>query len=287
MSGYCKDYARRVRETAAFLRDRGVPDVDAGLFTGTGLGESIAGIDVESALDYRELPHFPASTVQSHRGRLVIGRMGGRRVMVLQGRFHLYEGYSPLEVTFPVRVAREMGARLLLLTNAAGGFNPAFAPGNIMLIRDHVNLTGENPLAGPNEDHWGVRFPDMSAAYDPGLADIARRTARDLGIPLREGVYAGLKGPSLETPSEIRMLRLLGADAVGFSTVQETIAGVHAGMRILGLSTITNVHDPDHPIPGDIDEIIAVANQAAPHIERLVAGVLSDPEAGTFPSEAS
>ncbi|NNG00520.1 MAG: purine-nucleoside phosphorylase [Desulfobacteraceae bacterium] len=267
-------YADRVEETISYLKNRLGASPQVGLLTGTGLGEVIGGFEEIWAMNYEEIPHLPVSTVQSHAGRLVCGRLSGKTVLALQGRFHLYEGYSPLEVTFPVRLMAGIGIDTLILSNAAGGFNPAFAPGDLMIINDHINLTGENPLLGPNPDDWGPRFPDMSRAYDPGLIEKTILAGRQEGVGLQRGVYAGLKGPSLETPAEIRYLRSIGADAVGFSTVMETIAGVHAGMHVLGISTITNTADPDHPKPADLDEIIETANAAAPSLAALIAGVL-------------
>ena len=193
---------------------------------------------------------------------------------VMQGRIHLYEGYTPLQVTFPIRVMRQLGVTALVVSNAAGGFDPAFAPGDIMLIADHINLTGANALIGPNDADWGIRFPDMNHVYDPGLQNLARAAAAQCGIPLQQGVYAGLTGPSLETPAEVRYLKTIGADAVGFSTVQEAIVAVHAGMRVLGLSIITNVNDPDRPVPATVEEIIAVANTAAPKLTRIIQAVM-------------
>lgn len=264
------DYRNKVDDAAAFLRERISAKPEIGLMTGTGLGESGSSLSISETFAYEAIPHFPVSTVKSHAGRLLTGSIGNCPVMVLQGRFHLYEGYSPAEVAFPIRVMRALGVESLVLTNAAGGLNPAFKPGDIMLIEDHINLTGCNPLVGPNQDEWGDRFPDMSAAYDKDLAGRVDTACRGMGVALKRGVYAGLKGPSLETPAEIRFLKVIGADAVGFSTVQEVIAGVHAGMRILGLSTITNVHDPEHPQPANVDDIIAVAESAAPVIDRIV-----------------
>ena len=264
---------RKASETAAFLRARIGAPPETGLLTGTGLGEAAAALQVSAAFDYKDIPHFPVPTVPSHAGRLVFGTMRGHPVMVMQGRFHLYEGYTPAEVTFPIRVMQEIGVRRLVATNAAGGLNPAFRPGDIMLIRDHINLTGANPLVGPNADSWGVRFPDMTCAYDRNLIARAEQAAAQAGIRLRQGVYVGLKGPCLETPAETRFLKAIGAEAVGFSTVQEVIAAVHAGMKVLGISIITNVNDPDHPAPATLEEIIAVARRAAPDLERLLGGV--------------
>ena len=268
------DFWKQVEEAAAYIRDRGPLQPLAGLLTGTGLGDCAEAIDVHQVLDYDAIPYFPRSTVASHRGRLLLGRLQDRPVAAFQGRFHLYEGYSPREVTFPVRVLQRLGARFLLVTNAAGGLNPNHRAGDIMLIADHINLTGENPLVGPNDPDWGLRFPDMSRVYDPELMARAGTIARELGLPLASGVYAGLKGPSLETPAELRFLRTIGADAVGLSTVQEVIAAVHAGLRILGLSVITNIADPDAPAPATVEDIIAVADQTAPRLKQLMIAIL-------------
>ena len=268
------DFWKQVEEAVAYIRDRGPLQPLAGLLTGTGLGDCAEAIDVHHVLDYDAIPYFPRSTVASHRGRLLLGRLQDRPVAAFQGRLHLYEGYSPQEVTFPVRVLQRLGARFLIVTNAAGGLNPNHQAGDIMLIADHINLTGENPLVGPDDPDWGLRFPDMSRVYDPDLMDRAGTIARELGLPLASGVYAGLKGPSLETPAELRFLRTIGADAVGLSTVQEVIAAVHAGLRILGLSVITNIADPDAPVPATVEDIIAVADQTAPRLKQLMIAIL-------------
>lgn len=265
---------QQIEEAAAFLRRRSKRRPTAGLLTGTGLGACVDAMQVEADIAYSDIPHFPVSTVSGHRGRLLLGRLQGRQIAAFQGRFHLYEGYHAREVVFPIRLMQTLGTETLIVTNAAGGLNPAFQPGDIMVVRDHINLTGENPLVGPNEPSWGVRFPDMSRVYDTGLAEQARAAADRQGMPLQSGVYAGLKGPSLETPAEIRFLTTIGADAVGLSTVMEVIAAVHAGMRILGLSVITNVNHPDQPVPATLEEIIATADRAAPRLAGLIAPVL-------------
>jgi purine-nucleoside phosphorylase len=244
------------------------------LVTGTGLGDVIASLGAQAVLDYRQIPHFPISTVQSHQGRLFNGQMNGRHLLVLQGRFHLYEGYSPTAVAFPVRVLQALGVQYLVLTNAAGGLNPLFATGDIMIVEDHLNLTGANPLVGRNEERWGPRFVGMTHAYDEHLQDLAQDAAADLEVGVQKGIYVGLTGPSLETPAEMRYLRSIGADAVGFSTVMEAIAAVHAGMHVLGLSVITNMCLPDAPAPAHVDEIIAAARGAAPHLETIIGRVL-------------
>ncbi|MBT8338871.1 MAG: purine-nucleoside phosphorylase [Desulfatitalea sp.] len=263
-------------EAADFIHAQLGHDARTAIMTGTGLGDMADALEDPVGLDYDQIPHFPAATVQSHLGRLVSGHLQGFPVLVLQGRFHLYEGYTPLAVTFPIRVLQALGVRNLVLTNASGGLNPGFAVGDTMVIADHINLTGENPLVGSNEAGWGERFPDMTAAYDPHLRDIVSTAAGRLDLPFRQGVYAGLKGPSLETPAEMRFLQTIGADAVGFSTVMETIAAVHGGMRVLGLSTITNMCRPNVPAPASVEEIITVARAAAPRLAVLLGAVSNE-----------
>jgi purine-nucleoside phosphorylase len=268
-----KNTKQRLPETVDFIGGRIKNTPYIGLLTGTGLGESAESMAIETTINYQDIPHFPISTVQTHVGRMLSGDLNGCPVIAMQGRFHLYEGYHPLEVTFPIRVMQQLGVRILILSNAAGGLNPKFKPGDIMLIADHINLTGANPLIGPNEDSWGIRFPDMSRAYDETLIAAAERIAKKAGAYLQKGIYAGLTGPSLETPSEVKFLQTIGADAVGFSTVQEVIAAVHSGMRVLGLSTITNVHNPDDPVPATVEEIIEVAKGATALLETIIKGV--------------
>ena len=268
-------YQAQVEQAARYLRPY-ISGAEIGIMTGTGLGESIRDLYVHAALEYWDIPNFPVSTVQSHYGKLVAGEIYGQRILAMQGRFHLYEGYSPAAVTFPIRVMQAMGVHTLVLSNAAGGINLDFSAGDIMLITDHINMTGENPLIGPNVDQWGVRFPDMIRTYDPDLMQIAEKTAHANGFLLQTGVYMGLKGPSLETPSETRFLRNSGGDAVGFSTVMEAITGMHAGMRIIGLSTITNVNDPDHPEPATVDAIIEVAKNAAPRHAQIIQSIAGE-----------
>ncbi|MGA8179442.1 MAG: purine-nucleoside phosphorylase [Desulfobacterales bacterium] len=269
-----KNYRQKAAETADFLKSHIQTTPEVGLITGTGLGQSAASLDISAYFDYKNIPHFPISTVESHMGRLVFGDMCGKQTMAMQGRIHLYEGYSPLEVSFPIRVMQELGVKTLILSNAAGGLNPDFSAGDIMIISDHINLTGSNPLIGPNEARWGIRFPDMTRAYDQDLVELAETAGRDQGVSLQKGVYAGLKGPSLETRAEIRFLSIIGADAVGFSTIQEVIAAVHAGIRVLGMSIITNINDPDHPVPATVEDVIAVANETAPRLEVVIKDVI-------------
>jgi purine-nucleoside phosphorylase len=263
-----------VHEAATFLKSTLASIPQTAVITGTGLAEAIGPIDAASILPYSDIPHFPVSTVVSHSGQLTAGRVDDCPVMVMQGRVHLYEGYSPREVTFPIRVMQVLGVRHLILCNAAGGINLSFSEGDLMVVSDHINLSGENPLVGPNDERLGPRFPDMTAVYDRTLQQLLRRCADRLGVSVRSGVYAGLKGPSLETPSEIRYLKTIGADAVGFSTVMEAITAVHAGMRVAGVSTITNINDPDRPASASVEAIIAVAKRTAPVLNRLIRSVV-------------
>jgi purine-nucleoside phosphorylase len=246
----------------------------AAIVLGTGLGGLAAEIAVETSIPYADLPGFAASTVDSHAGRLLCGTLGGKTVVAMQGRFHRYEGYSLREVTFPVRVLHALGAGTLIVSNAAGGMNPLWGPGDVMLIADHINLLGDNPLIGRNDDRLGVRFPDMSAPYDLEYRALARAVAASAGIELREGVYVAVTGPALETRAEYRMLRSLGADVVGMSTVPEVIVAVHAGMRVLGLSVITDSCLPDSLEPVELSAIVANAGRAEPKLTAIVRGVL-------------
>jgi purine-nucleoside phosphorylase len=264
----------RVQEAAAVVQQRSKLRPEAGIVLGTGLGGLATEIEVEATIPYQEIPGFPLSTVESHSGRLLLGRMGTRPVVAMQGRFHRYEGYDLATVTFPVRVMHALGARVLIVSNACGGMNPLWSPGDLVLLSDHINLLGDNPLIGANDERLGLRFPDMSAPYDPVLRALARATALDLGITLREGVYVAVPGPNLETRAEYRMLRMMGADVVGMSTVPEVIVAVHAGMRTLGISIITDQCLPDALEPADIGRIIATAGRAEPSLTRLIAGVV-------------
>ena len=263
-----------VSAAAAVVRERFARAPEAAIILGTGLGGLAKEIDLEATVAYDDIPGFSLSTVESHAGRLLCGTLGGRTVVAMQGRFHRYEGYSLQQVTFPVRVLHAIGARTLIVSNACGGMNPAWAPGDLMLIADHINLLGDNPLIGPNDDRLGVRFPDMSAPYDLPLRTLARTVAASLGITLREGVYVAVTGPNLETRAEYRMLRTLGADVVGMSTVPEVIVALHAGMRVLGLSIITDQCVPETLEPADVATIIATAGRAEPKLTALVRGVL-------------
>ncbi len=270
-----EDYFARVEEARSFLAQTlpYVPEILLVLGTGlSGLGRSLKS---ELVIPYREIPHFPVSTVESHAGELLIGELAGRRVAAFRGRFHYYEGYSTRELTLPLRVMSLLGARILIVSNAAGGLNLEFCPGDLMLIRDHINLIPDNPLRGPNREEWGPRFPDLSRAYSSRLRELFREAARELGEEIREGVYVAVPGPSLETPAETRFLRLIGADAVGMSTVPEVIVAVHAGMEVLGVSVIANVNDPDHFQPILLEEVIAQAQAAEARLTRLITRFIS------------
>ena len=267
------------RTTAAIIQPLLPAAARIGILTGTGLGSALPHA-ASTAVPYKELTGFPAPTVAGHAGSLDISSRQDVGILVFRGRMHLYEGFSPQAVSFPVRVMQELGVEHLVITNAAGGLRADMSPGDVMVLSDHINLTGANPLAGPNDDAWGPRFPDMSAVYDDNWRRSALSAGQEHGIPTRTGVYAGLLGPSLETPAEIRFLRTIGADAVGMSSVTEAIAGVHAGMRILGLSVVTNVHDPDNPEPTTVEEVIATAESAMPGLNRILESVLDDMAGG-------
>ncbi len=263
-----------VEAAAAVVRARYGVSPEVAIVLGTGLGGLARAIDVEMSVPYEEIPGFPLSTVESHAGRLLLGTLSGKRVVAMQGRFHRYEGYSLQQVTLPVRVLHALGARTLVVSNACGGMNPWWQPGDLMLIADHINFLGDNPLIGANDDRLGARFPDMSEPYDETLRSIARTVAAEQHTVLREGVYVAVAGPNLETRAEYRMLRTLGADVVGMSTVPEVIVALHAGMRVLGLSIITDQCLPDALQPADLATIIATAARAEPTLTALVCGVL-------------
>jgi purine-nucleoside phosphorylase len=246
-----------------------------GIILGTGLGQLSEEITVETAVPYGDIPGFPVPTVESHAGRLLFGTLGGKPVVAMQGRFHRYEGYSLQQVTLPVRVLHALGAKVLIVSNACGGMHPLWPPGDLILLTDHINLLGDNPLVGPNDAREGPRFPDMSAAYDAELRELARTAARELGIGLREGVYAAVPGPNLETPAEYRLLRALGADVVGMSTVPEVIVAVHVGMRVLGVSIITDRCLADALEPVSLKQILAVAAKAEPDLTQLISRVVA------------
>lgn len=264
----------QVQEAVSAIRADWDITPHTGIILGTGLGMLAGKIDVQAALDYERIPHFPQSTTLSHGSRLVCGSLQGVPVMAMEGRFHMYEGYSLKQITLPVRVMKAMGAELLIVSNACGGMNPYFRCSDVMVIDDHINLMGANPLIGINDDRLGPRFPDMSAPYDQKLISIAEEVARKRNLPLHKGVFVAVSGPNLETRAEYRFLRAIGADVVGMSTVPEVIVAVHCGLRVLGFSIITDLCFPDALEPADISRIVENANAAEPKLTQLVLGVL-------------
>ena len=264
------DYVKRVEEAASYLRKTLESVPDTAVILGSGLSSLSDGVDVAKSLVYNDIPGATPTSVRSHRGQLSVASIDGSPVWLLEGRVHMYEGADIHDVVFMTRVLARAGVRRLVLTNACGGLNPSFAVGDIMLITDHINLTGVSPLEGPNHDPWGVRFPDMSAPYDPDGLNAMRQAASRHDIPMHEGIYLGVKGPNLETRAEYRMLRMMGADVVGMSTVPETIAGVHMGLAITGLSVITDTCDPDNLQPISIQEILAATSSAVPSLIKLL-----------------
>lgn len=267
-------YRERVEEAAAAIKSASDLRPQIGIILGTGLGKLADEIDVEATLPYNEIPNFPLSTVESHDGRCLIGRLRGVPVLALQGRFHFYEGYTAHEVTFPVRVFGALGVDTLLISNAAGGMNPNYRKGDLMLFTDHINLQGANPLVGPNLDEWGPRFPDMSEPYDVELRELAEQQALSQGIKLHQGVYVAVVGPNLETKAEYRFLRMIGADVVGMSTVPETIVARHMGIRVMAVSVITDECFPDALQPVSLAEVLAAAGEAEPKLTKLMTSVV-------------
>ena len=264
------DLFERVGRARDAVRARSGITPEVAIILGTGLGGLAKEIEVETVIPYEEIPDFPLSTVESHAGRLLLGRLRGRAVVAMQGRLHRYEGYSLQEVTFPVRVMRALGARTLVVTNVSGGMHPLWAAGDLVLIADHINLLGDNPLLGRNDDRLGPRFPDMSDPYDVEIRSLARKIALEQGVTLHEGVYVAVPGPNLETRAEYRMLRAMGADVVGMSTVPEVIVAIHGGMKVAGFSIITDQCLPDALVPVAIETILAIAARAEPGLTRLV-----------------
>lgn len=273
----------QIQQAAAYIQSHTRRQPTIGLILGSGLSPLAAEIEQADIIPYADIPNFPVSGVAGHTGRLVIGRLAGQTVLVMQGRSHFYEGYSLAQVTLPVRAMQALGLKTLIVTNAAGGINPSFVAGDLMLIVDHINMVGfggHNPLRGPNLDTFGPRFPSITHAYHPDLLALARRVAGQLNLPLREGIYAGLAGPAFETPAEIRFLRVIGADAVGMSTVPEVIVADHGGMRVLGISTITNITitnsasastaEPSHA------EVLETGQLVAPRLMALLKGILAE-----------
>lgn len=263
----------KAREATTYIEEQGVEKVEVGLILGSGLGELADEIENPIVIPYEEIPSFPVSTVEGHAGQLVYGMLGGKHVLALQGRFHYYEGYSMDEVTFPVRVMSMLGTDSIIVTNAAGGVNESFTPGDLMLITDHINSFGTNPLIGPNDDKFGPRFPDLTQAYDLDYQKLVKDVATDLNLSLQEGVYYGTTGPTYETPAEVRMIQTVGGDAVGMSTVPEVIVARHAGIRVVGISCISNLaagmgEELNH------EDVIAVTTKIRSSFKQLIVNVL-------------
>lgn len=268
--------AQKIAMARDYIRQRSAMKPQIAVILGSGLGSLVDDLSIETTVPYRDIPEFPISTVAGHAGQLVLGTLAGKQLVVMQGRFHAYEGYALSNVVFPVRVMQALGAQSLIVTNAAGGLNPSFSPGDVMLITDHINTMGSNPLIGPNPDEIGPRFPDLSQAYNAKLRSLALEVAQREGITLQSGVYIACLGPSYETPAERRYLRLIGGDAVGMSTVPEVIAANHAGMHVLGLSAITNIATGAADQQADShEEVVAVAKIAGEKLVRLVGGIIA------------
>lgn len=265
----------KLDECLAYIRKQTSFKPDIALILGTGLGNFASRIKAEKVLKYEDLPYFPKTTAESHAGNMILGEFAGKKVAALEGRYHFFEGYSLEEVTFPVRVLNKMGAKVLVATNAAGGINLRYKKGEIVLITDHINFLGVNPLVGPNDNKLGPRFPDMCAPYSKRLYDLTIEAAMETNILVNHGVYIGVTGPCLETRAEYRMMKNFGADLVGMSTVPEVIVAVHMGMEILGMSIVTDTCDPDHLEPVNIQEIIRIANEAGPKLDKLLGAAIA------------
>lgn len=264
----------KINKATEYIRTQTKAQPPIGIILGTGLGRLGEKIAQKTVINYENIPHFPVSTVEGHAGRLIFGDLSGKSVVAMQGRFHLYEGYSPEQVTFPVRVLKQLGIRVLVVCNAAGGMNPQFQVGEMVLITDHINFQGVNPLIGKNDERLGTRFPDMYNCYDRELVDLAERTALDLGYRVMRGVYVGVTGPNLETAAEYRMLRAMGADVVGMSTVPEVIVARHQGTKVLGVSIVTDMGLPDNLHPCSHEKILAAANKTEPLMTEMIAKVI-------------
>ena len=266
----------QIQEASAAIRSRWSGKPSVGIILGTGLGNLTQDISSQVVIPYEEIPHFPRSTAPTHKGQLVCGELAGKHVIAMEGRLHFYEGWTLQQVTFPVRVMKALGCSILIVSNACGGMNPQWGKGDLMLIEDHINLLGNNPLIGPNDDRLGERFPDMCHAYDPELLSVAKRVALNEKIVCQQGVFVAVSGPNLETRAEYRFLRAIGADVVGMSTVPEVIVAVHSKMRVLGISVITDVCLPDALEPVSLPDIINTANEAEPNLRLLVRKVVAE-----------
>jgi purine-nucleoside phosphorylase len=264
----------KINAAAQFIQGKTSIRPSIGLILGSGLGALADEIENAVKIDYSEIPHFPVSTVEGHAGKLVIGQLKGKNVVALQGRFHFYEGYEMEQVTFPVRVFKALGVETMIVTNACGGINTSLYPGALMFITDHINFTGTNPLIGKNFNELGPRFPDMSTAYDKGLIQVGRKVAEELGIETKQGIYTAVSGPYYYSKAELRMVKGFGSDTIGMSTVPETIVAVHCGIKVLGISCITDMADPDNLVPLEHAHVVAVANETRPKFIRLVSGII-------------
>jgi purine-nucleoside phosphorylase len=269
-----ESYIQKIAEGTEYIRSKTKLNPQIGIILGTGLGGLADELEIEISLSYKDIPHFPISTVETHEGKLLLGKLGGKDVVAMQGRFHYYEGYSMKQITFPVRIMSRLGVKYLLISNASGGMNPDFHRGDITIIEDHINLLGDNPLIGPNLDDFGPRFPDMSEPYSKKLIKLAEHAAGKAGISLKKGVFVAVSGPNLETRAEYKFLRIIGADCVGMSTVPENIVAVHCGMQVLGISVITDECFPETLQPVDIAEIIETAKIAEPKLTRIMKNVI-------------
>jgi purine-nucleoside phosphorylase len=269
-----EEFRKKRKEALTYIQQQTDSRPDYVIILGTGLGRLVDQMDIKTSISYADIPYFPTSTVESHVGRLLFGILAGKNVVAMQGRFHYYEGYSMQQIVFPLRVLKALGAETLFVSNAAGGMNPTYRRGEVMCIIDHINLLGDNPLIGPNDDELGTRFPDMSDPYAPELVSLAENVALDNGIKMQQGVYVAVTGPNLETRAEYRFLRMIGGDVVGMSTIPEVIAAVHMNMKVLGISVITDECFPDALKPVKLEDILAAADLAEPKMTKIISGVL-------------
>ncbi len=265
-----------IKDTLSVIREFTRQEYEIGVVLGTGLGSLVNEIEIECEIQYGKLPHFPLSTVESHEGKLIFGKLSGKNIVAMQGRFHYYEGYTMRQITYPIRVMNFLGVKKLFISNACGGMNPTYSRGDIMLITDHINLLGDNPLIGPNEDDLGPRFPDMSQPYSERLISVAEKAADENNLKIQKGVYVAVSGPNLETKAEYRFLRTIGADVVGMSTVPENIVAVHMGMEVLGISIVTDECVPETLKPVNVEEIIEVATEAEPKMTLILKEVIKN-----------
>jgi purine-nucleoside phosphorylase len=271
-----KPLLSRIQETTRFIRKKTNAKPKVAVVLGTGLGQISGRVVKKAVLPYDTIPDFPRTTVESHAGRLLFGTLKGKEILVMEGRFHFYEGYSLDEITFPIRVMKALGVEVVILSSAAGGMNPDYRKGDLVVVSDHINFMGVNPLIGPNDPRLGIRFPDMIEPYSKRLIELAKKVAKKKDITLHEGVYIGVTGPNLETPAEYKLMRLIGADVVGMSTVPEVIVGVHAKLELLAISVVTDMCLPESLVPVSIEEVIRTAQEASPRLDRLIEGIVEN-----------